>query len=136
MGVVLDIKNAGRRQSELIDQLRPLARFRSFSKRLLLSSADAALLKHLRALPFLLGIIAPRFARLSLQLAIRLGCYSWHPQYTLVSRERVAAAHAAGLRVFAWTVDDPKRAHQLVRCKVDGIFTNDPAYLRKTVKGF
>ena len=66
--------------------------------------------------------------------AIRLGCASWHPCQDLVTARRLARAHAAGLRVHAWTVDDPARARRLVRLGVDGLFTNDPARLARALR--
>jgi glycerophosphoryl diester phosphodiesterase len=40
---------------------------------------------------------------------------------------RMDAAHAAGLKVMVWTVDDPGRMQQLAASGIDGIITNDPA---------
>lgn len=39
----------------------------------------------------------------------------------------VAAAHAAGVAVLVWTVDDPGRARTFAAAGVDAICTNDPA---------
>ena len=39
--------------------------------------------------------------------------------------------HAAGMKMFAWTVDDPKEALRLTRLGIDGITTNRPAWLRE-----
>jgi glycerophosphoryl diester phosphodiesterase len=49
----------------------------------------------------------------------------WQEQ-SLVDRELVAAVHAAGGRVQAWTVDDPARMRVLRDLGVDGICTNRP----------
>ena len=38
---------------------------------------------------------------------------------------------AAGLKVYAWTVDDPARARELVDAGVDGVTTNRPGALRR-----
>jgi glycerophosphoryl diester phosphodiesterase len=46
--------------------------------------------------------------------------------HALVSRRVVAAAHACGAGVLAWTVNDPDRAALLVRVGVDAIVTDDP----------
>lgn len=43
---------------------------------------------------------------------------------------RVAEAHALGLRVFAWTVNDEARARALADAGVDAIITDAPARIR------
>ncbi|HTJ43327.1 MAG TPA: glycerophosphodiester phosphodiesterase [Kofleriaceae bacterium] len=45
----------------------------------------------------------------------------------MASRWFIDKAHAAGLRVDFWTVDDPVRAEQLLELGADGIMTDDPA---------
>ena len=50
-----------------------------------------------------------------------------HPWDATVTRATVDAAHAAGLGVNVWTVDDPARIRQLAEWGVDGIVTNRPA---------
>jgi glycerophosphoryl diester phosphodiesterase len=40
----------------------------------------------------------------------------------------------AGLKLYAWTVDDPEKAHSLAKAGVDGITTNRPAWLREQMK--
>jgi glycerophosphoryl diester phosphodiesterase len=54
----------------------------------------------------------------------------------LVSDGSVAAAHAAGLAVHVWTVDDPLDMRRLLENGVDGIVTNRPGLARETVDGF
>jgi glycerophosphoryl diester phosphodiesterase len=49
--------------------------------------------------------------------------------HRVVSRRLVTAAHAATLKVFAWTVNDPSSMRQLVYAGVDGIMTDYPTRL-------
>jgi glycerophosphoryl diester phosphodiesterase len=49
-----------------------------------------------------------------------------HPFDATVDGALVRDAHAAGLAVNVWTVDDPDRIQALVRLGVDGICTNVP----------
>jgi glycerophosphoryl diester phosphodiesterase len=46
-----------------------------------------------------------------------------------LSSEGIAAMHAQGVRVIAWTVDDVARKRELISLGVDGITTNDPRQL-------
>jgi glycerophosphoryl diester phosphodiesterase len=51
------------------------------------------------------------------------------PEYHLVTAERVAKAHAAGLQVVPWTCNDPAGWRMLADAKVDAIISDDPAQL-------
>ncbi|MGQ0548285.1 MAG: glycerophosphodiester phosphodiesterase, partial [Armatimonadota bacterium] len=46
------------------------------------------------------------------------------------TRDLIEAAHAAGLRVDVWTVDDPGHMAEMTGRRVDGIMTNVPERLR------
>jgi glycerophosphoryl diester phosphodiesterase len=51
------------------------------------------------------------------------------PHYRLVTPEKVKAAHAAGLQVVPWTVNDAAEWRRLIDAGVDAIITDDPAGL-------
>ncbi len=51
------------------------------------------------------------------------------PNYALVTREKVAAAHRAGIQVVAWTVDKPVDWEKMVAAGVDAIISDDPGAL-------
>lgn len=42
----------------------------------------------------------------------------------------IASAHARGMKVIPWTVDDPATMHALIDLGVDGIITDYPDRLR------
>ncbi len=46
-------------------------------------------------------------------------------RHTLLSAEVVARLHGAGLRVFAWTVNNRRRAEELLSWGVDGMISDD-----------
>lgn len=50
-------------------------------------------------------------------------------QFPLLTSERIAMLQERGLRVFAWTVDEPDEMHRLVADDVDGIISNRPDLL-------
>ena len=56
-----------------------------------------------------------------------------HPWDVLVDINFVNRAHAAGLLVNVWTVDDPDRMVQLIEMGVDGICTNVPDVARRVI---
>jgi glycerophosphoryl diester phosphodiesterase len=66
--------------------------------------------------------------------AAERGHTALHPHHTAVTQEVVDAAHAAGLHLTTWTVDDPERMRALAAMGVDGIITNDPALAVATLR--
>jgi len=54
-----------------------------------------------------------------------------NPKYTLVTKEMVTQAHALGLQVNVYTVNDPLSMKQMIKFKVDSIITNFPDMLIK-----
>jgi glycerophosphoryl diester phosphodiesterase len=51
------------------------------------------------------------------------------PEFHLVTPEKVAAAHAAGLQIVPWTANTPGDWDKLIAAKVDAIISDDPAAL-------
>jgi glycerophosphoryl diester phosphodiesterase len=51
------------------------------------------------------------------------------PDFHLVTPEKVAAAHRAGLQVVPWTANTPGDWDKLIAAKVDAIISDDPAEL-------
>jgi glycerophosphoryl diester phosphodiesterase len=65
--------------------------------------------------------------------AVRHGHGALHPYEAHVDRKLVEVAHAAGLVVNTWTVDDPVRIAELDALGVDGVVTNVPDVARTVV---
>ena len=73
--------------------------------------------------------VAPLFSRWRADawvVAAQLQAWSVNLAARLVTRKRTAAAHARGLRVLAYTVNDRAVAERLAGYEVDGIFTDYP----------
>ncbi|WP_406009600.1 glycerophosphodiester phosphodiesterase family protein [Streptomyces sp. NBC_00637] len=65
-----------------------------------------------------------------------------NPSYASLSPAYVSAVHALTgphdkpLKVFAWTVDDPATAQAVAGYDVDGVITNKPDVVRRTLYGY
>jgi glycerophosphoryl diester phosphodiesterase len=96
----------------------------------LISSFDMDSLDFLRRLaPDLpLGYLASEDdVGLTLDRAGAARAYSLHIPVTAVTASLVEAAHGAGLRLMAFTVNDPGLGREVLGLGVDAMFTNDPA---------
>lgn len=71
------------------------------------------------------GIITAKFEPGLDEALARLGCVSVHLLHKELTRERTEEFHARGLRVAAWTVNDPQRASELLDWGVDAVITDE-----------
>lgn len=78
--------------------------------------------------PWLAGVNAAAFDPVIGSMMV--GATILSPEYSLVDRTLVDRAHALGLRIFPWTVDDADDMRVQIANGVDGIITNYPAVLR------
>lgn len=62
--------------------------------------------------------------------AVGVGADIVSPDYSMVDRAFVERAHAAGLRVIPWTVNDADAMREQIAAGVDGLITDYPARLR------
>jgi glycerophosphoryl diester phosphodiesterase len=70
----------------------------------------------------------------ALARAVEAGHRAFHPFDLAVNEGLVEAAHAKGVEVNVWTVDDPERIRWLAATGVDGIITNTPAAARRALE--
>jgi glycerophosphoryl diester phosphodiesterase len=66
-------------------------------------------------------------ADVAVETTITGGHQALHPHDASVTRQLIDLAHAGGLEVNTWTVDDVDRMRELAAWGVDGIVTNVPA---------
>jgi glycerophosphoryl diester phosphodiesterase len=58
----------------------------------------------------------------------------WFPMYRDATPEAIAEAHALGLKVGGWTVDDPHQMRTLIAGGIDAICTDHPDVLSKLTR--
>ena len=51
---------------------------------------------------------------------------TWSPDYRAVTKKSIEDAHAAGIRVVAWTVNEPRDIARLIDWGIDGIISDYP----------
>lgn len=64
------------------------------------------------------------------ELAAKLGAWALHPQHELVDAALLERARSLGMRVNAWTVNEPEHIARLLALGVDGVITDRPELLR------
>ncbi len=57
---------------------------------------------------------------------VAIGASIWSPDYHMATSDRISEAHAVGLKVIPWTVNDEADMKQLMANGVDGIITDRP----------
>ena len=62
------------------------------------------------------------------------GGATWSPEYRDVDEARLAEAHALGLRVVVWTVNDPAQVARLLAMGVDGLISDRPDVVREVMR--
>jgi glycerophosphoryl diester phosphodiesterase len=58
------------------------------------------------------------------------GCDVWSPFFRNVTRERIVEAHALGLTVLPWTVNDAQDMERLIDAGADGLISDYPGRLK------
>lgn len=107
-----------------------LLKERGFTERTIVLSFDRPLLREVRALqPALVTMPLVRGSEDLVDVARREQASWIGPRQDRVTQESVAALHAAGVRVFAWTANSPRDQERLERLGVDAVGTDDPAAL-------
>ena len=109
---------------------------RGLLPRMLFSSFYDPVLARLRALSpeaRVALLISRKFPYRALERANALGAEALNPEDSLVTAKLVREAHAAGLAVYVFTVDEEAELRRFLDLGVDGIFTNHPDRLRAIV---
>lgn len=108
-----------------------------FESNVLVSSFNLSSINRVRTLEPLIQTAWLLFDIGTIDEQITQACERGHvainPPASRTNASMIAAAHAQGLRVNVWTVDDPVRMEELIVDGVDGLITNVPDVARRTV---
>jgi glycerophosphoryl diester phosphodiesterase len=96
--------------------------------RAIISSFDRRILERISAMdaPPAIAFISDHKADQSvLDLLRAMKAYSWHPRFKVLTRDQVGTLHAAGLKVFPWTINTAAEAQKVLALGVDGLICNE-----------
>jgi glycerophosphoryl diester phosphodiesterase len=62
------------------------------------------------------------------------GCGTWSPFFGEIDKAKVDEAHALGLKVITWTMNEPAQMRQVIDLGVDGLITDRPDIGRQVLK--
>jgi glycerophosphoryl diester phosphodiesterase len=142
LGVNVEIKPDGPSdlRDRLIDSVIDLLRRSGEPERFLVTSFDATIIGEvrIRASELPTGFLAmeipsggPELGRISM-----MGHVAINPWFGKIDATLVENAHALGLVVNAWTVDEPDQMRRLVDIGIDGIITNVPDVCQSVLSEF
>ncbi len=102
----------------------------------IVSSFDWDTLGRVRAIDpsIRIGVLSDQRADTMIAAARALGAWAVNPRYDLCTAELVIEARRHGLKVLAWTVDEPALMRRMIANGVDGIMTNYPARLSALIR--
>jgi glycerophosphoryl diester phosphodiesterase len=133
----LELKKGTRAEYEGLEaQAIEAVRARGVEERTLFSSFYDPVLARLRDLApnARIGLlISRRYPVRAVERARALGAEAIHPEAAVVDAALVEAAHAEGLAVYVFTVDDAAEMRRMLALGVDGLFTNFPDRMRALV---
>jgi glycerophosphoryl diester phosphodiesterase len=85
--------------------------------------------------PWLGGLDPEHFDGSIVRLVKATGAGTWGADFLDLDAQRVEQAHALGLRVVPWTVNEPADMERLLAFNVDGMITDRPDVLRALLEG-
>ncbi len=75
-------------------------------------------------------LLSPQWPEKPIERARALRAEAINPHFTMAKPDLIDEAHAAGLAVYVYTVDDEAEMERLIELGVDGLFTNQPHRMR------
>jgi len=101
--------------------------------RVIISSFDKRILQRIAAMdaPPAVAYISDHGADKSvLEMLLKMRSFSWHPRFTVLTRDQVDMLHAAGIKIFPWTINTRTEAEKVLALGVDGLICNELRVMR------
>jgi glycerophosphoryl diester phosphodiesterase len=101
--------------------------------RVIISSFDKRILERMAAMatPPAIAYISDHGAdKPVLEMLLAMKAFSWHPRFKVLTRDQVDMLHAAGLKVFPWTINTRAEAEKVLALGVDGLICNELQVMR------
>jgi len=101
--------------------------------RVIISSFDQRILERIAAMdaPPAIAYISDHGAdKRVLKMLLAMNAFSWHPRFKVLTRAQVDMLHAAGLKVFPWTINTREEAEKILALNVDGLICNELQVMR------
>ncbi|HEX5679440.1 MAG TPA: glycerophosphodiester phosphodiesterase family protein [Desulfobacterales bacterium] len=101
--------------------------------RVIISSFDKRILQRIAAMdaPPAIAYISDHGAdKRFLEMLFAMKAFSWHPLFKILTRDQVEMLHAAGLKVFPWTINTRAEAEKVLALGVDGLICNELRVMR------
>lgn len=135
----IEIKSEKYKSNGVEKSLIKILRAHQLEDQILVSSFNPGVLRRIKKMHPTLrrGLLLTEGSSLPLRrawLAPWVKPYSIHPSISLLNKALVRKTHKKIQKIIAWTINKP---HQLERCmqlEVDGMITDDPAWLRGELK--
>jgi glycerophosphoryl diester phosphodiesterase len=96
--------------------------------RVIISSFDMRILRRIAAMPAppAVAFISSHRADASvMEMLLAIKAFSWHPRFKVLTRDQVDLLHAAGMKVFPWTINTRAAADRILALGVDGLICNE-----------
>jgi len=114
-------------------QVVKLVRTSGAMDRVIISSFDKRILQRIAAMdapPAVAYISDHRADKRVLEMLLAMRAFSWHPRFTVLTRDQVDMLHAAGLKIFPWTINTRAEAEKVLALGVDGLICNELRVMR------
>ena len=128
----IEIKSSAFDASETADaierQVVKLVKACGAMDRVIVSSFDQRILRRMAAMeaPPAIAYISEHGAdKKLLGMLLTIKAFSWHPRFKVLSRGQVDMLHAAGIKVFPWTINTREEAERVLSLGVDGLICNE-----------